>query len=69
MTDLFPVPTVLHFPEFYASVSIHYVAFDTQLLSLTKTPSRFMHNIGQINSLFLELSLFEYTTDMCHFST
>ena len=55
--------------EFYASVSIHYVAFDTQLLSLTKTRLRFMHNIGQINSLFLELSLFEYTTDMCNFSS
>ena len=69
ITDLFHVPTVFHFPEFYASVIIHYVAFEAQLLSLTKTPLRFMHNIGQINSLFLELSLFEYTRDMCHFSS
>ena len=61
ITDLFPVPTVFHFPEFYASVIIHYVALEDQFLSLTKTPLRFMHNIGQINSLFLELTLFEYT--------
>ena len=50
-----------HFPEFYASVIIHYVALEDQFLSLTKTPLRFMHNIGQINSLFLELTLLEYT--------
>ena len=47
ITDLFPVPTVLHFPEFYASVIIHYVAFEALLLSLTKTPLRFMQNIGK----------------------